>query len=97
MANDFKITQWFGELEPKDLGDFYALRELAFIPLHFTQCATQKNKSEVLDWIYTNASGRYAIVKQAVPDPGAPHLNIFKTVVGFEDQNDALLFSLSFT
>lgn len=97
MDSHFELSGWFGKLEPKDIADYHHQRQLSFIPTHFITCATEKNKTEVFDWIYTHANGRFAVVEQAVPHPATPHLKITRVVAGFEDPNDALLFSLSFT
>ena len=83
-------------LAPKDIAEFYSKRRLTWIPPHFTQVETSsKNSLAIVTWIYTNTEGRFAIVAQTKAVDFNPRQVV--TRVGFELEQDALLFTLSFT
>lgn len=90
MVDDFDII-----LSPSDIVDFYGARKLAWCPPHFIQVDLRtKNLLDVEEWIYNNTTGRFSLTTKILK---SDQILLSSYVVGFELQEDALFFALSFT
>lgn len=70
--------------------DWYGLREMDWIPSHFTCVPLRSNLAKSKFWIKSNTHGRYAFGKRLSN-------RVIESVVGFEEPSEATLYTLSFS
>jgi len=90
MESDFNIA-----LSSRDIADYYSTRRLLYCPPHFVIVEShEKSIEEAVNWIYNNTEGRFACFYRFAK---SNNVIIQSAACGFELEQDALLYTLSFT